>query len=69
MRTNIVLDDKLVEKGMNYIGIQTKRELVDFALRELIRRKERKKILSLKGKLRWEGNLDEMRSSRFDDTR
>ena len=69
MRTNIVLDDKLVEKGMNYTGIQTKRELVDFALRELIRRKERKKILRLKGKLRWEGNLDEMRSSRFDDTR
>ena len=57
MRTNIVLDDKLVEKGMHYTGIQTKRELVDFALRELIRRKERKKILSLKGKLRWEGNL------------
>jgi len=57
MRTNILLDDKLVEKGMNYTGIQTKRELVDFALRELIRSKERKKILGLKGKLRWEGNL------------
>jgi Arc/MetJ family transcription regulator len=69
MRTNIVLDDKLVEKGMNYTGIRTKKDLVNFALRELIRRKERKKILSLKGKLRWEGNLDEMRSSRFDDTR
>jgi Arc/MetJ family transcription regulator len=69
MRTNIVLDDKLVEKGMNYTGIRTKKDLVDFALRELIRRKERKKILSLKGKLPWEGNLDEMRRSRFDDTR
>jgi Arc/MetJ family transcription regulator len=69
LRTNIVLDDKLVEKGMNYTGIRTKKDLVDFALRELVRRKEGKKILSLKGKLRWEGNLDEMRSSRFDDTR
>jgi Arc/MetJ family transcription regulator len=69
MRTNIVVDDKLVEKGMRYTGIRTKKDLVDFALRELIRRKERKRILSLKGKLRWEGNLDEMRSSRFDDTR
>ena len=57
MRTNIVLDDKLVEKGTNYTGIQTKRELVNFALRELIRRKERKKILGVKGKLRREGNL------------
>ena len=57
MRTNIVLDDKLVEKGMNYTGIRTKKDLVNLALRELIRRKERKKILRLKGKLRWEGNL------------
>jgi len=69
MRTNIVLDAKLVEKGMKYTGIRTKKDLVDFALRELVRRKERKRILSLKGKLRWEGNLDEMRSPRFDDTR
>jgi Arc/MetJ family transcription regulator len=69
MRTNIDLDDKLVKKGMNYTGIRTKKDLVEFALRELIRRKERKRILGLKGKLRWEGNLDEMRSSRFDDTR
>ena len=68
-RTNIVIDDKLVEKGMKCTGIRTKKDLVDFALRELIRRKERKRILGLKGKLRWEGNLDEMRSSRFDDTR
>jgi Arc/MetJ family transcription regulator len=67
MRTNIVIDNKLVEKGMKYTGITTKKKLVDFALRELIKRKERKKILGLKGKLRWEGNLDEMRSSRFHD--
>jgi Arc/MetJ family transcription regulator len=59
----------LVEKGMNYTGIRTKKDLVEFALRELIKRKERKRILGLKGKLRWEGNLDEMRNSRFDDTR
>jgi Arc/MetJ family transcription regulator len=67
MRTNIVIDNKLVEKGMKYTGITTKKKLVDFALRELIKRKERKKILGLKGKLHWEGNLDEMRSSRFHD--
>jgi Arc/MetJ family transcription regulator len=36
MRTNIVLDDKLVKKGMNYTGIRTKKDLVEFALRELI---------------------------------
>ena len=67
MRTNIVLDDELVEKGMKYTGIKTKKKLIDVALRELIGRKERKKILKLRGKLHWEGNLDEMRGMRFDD--
>lgn len=67
MRTNIEIDDQLVEKGMNYTGIRTKRELVDFALRELIQRKERRRILNLKGKLRWDGNLEERRRSRFHD--
>jgi len=69
MRTNIVIDDKLIEKGMKYTGINKKKQLVDFALRELVNRKERKRILSLKGKLRWEGNLDETRRSRSNDSR
>ena len=68
MRTNIIIDDKLIERGMKYTGIRTKTKLVDFALRELILRKKRKEILKLKGKLHWEGNLEEMRSVRFDDT-
>ena len=65
MRTNIVINDELVKKGMQYTGIKTKTKLVDVALRELVSRKARKEILGLKGKLRWEGNLDEMRSARF----
>jgi Arc/MetJ family transcription regulator len=69
MRTNIVLDEKLIEKGKKYTGINTKKDLVDFALRELIKREERKKTLALKGKLHWEGDLEEMRRSRFRDTR
>jgi len=68
MRTNIVLDDKLIEKAMKYTGIKTKRELVDFALRELLIRRERKEILGLQGKLHWDGNLDEMRKARFCDS-
>ncbi len=67
MRTNIILDDRLIVKGKKLTGIHTKKELVDFALRELIRRKERKSILKLKGKLRWEGKLEEMRKARFYD--
>jgi Arc/MetJ family transcription regulator len=63
-----VIDDRLIEKGMKYTGINKKKQLVDFALRELINRKERKKILALKGKMHWEGNLDEMRRFRSDDS-
>lgn len=62
-RTNIVLDEGLVEQGMQLTGLKTKRELVDYALRELVRRKEQKKVLELQGKFKWEGNLDEMRTT------
>jgi Arc/MetJ family transcription regulator len=65
MRTNIVLDDKLVDKAMKYTGIKTKKDLVNFALRELLDRMERKNILLLEGKLCWEGDLGDMRKDRF----
>ena len=67
MRTNIVIDEELMKKGIHYTGLRTKKELVNYALRELVQRKERKEILRLKGKLHWEGDLEEMRRSRFDD--
>jgi Arc/MetJ family transcription regulator len=68
MRTNIVIDDELINKVIEYTGLKTKKEAVNFALRELIERKERKEILRFKGKLNWEGDLEEMRRNRFDDT-
>ena len=64
-RTNINLDDNLVSKGLKATGLRTKRELVDLALRELVRREEQKSILELEGRLRWHGNLDEFRKGRF----
>lgn len=64
MRTNIVLDDKLVEKGMAITGIKTKKELVNYALKSLIDRKNMYEILSLKGKVNWEGSIEDMRSNR-----
>lgn len=63
VRTNIVLDSKLVEAGLKATGLTTRRELVDFALRELLRHKQQKKLLSLKGKVSWEGDLAAMRSA------
>lgn len=64
VRTNIVLDSKLVKAGLKATGLKTRRELIDFALRELLRHKQQKKLLALKGKLSWEGDLSEMRAGR-----
>jgi Arc/MetJ family transcription regulator len=56
-RTNVVLDDTLVAKCQRATGIQTRRALIDHALRELLRRKRQRKILELRGAVRWEGDL------------
>lgn len=63
-RTNIVLDDKLVDDCMKATGIRTQKALIDHALHELLRRENQSKILELKGKILWEGNLDEWRQGR-----
>jgi Arc/MetJ family transcription regulator len=65
MRTNIVLDDKLIERAQKLTGIKTKREVVHEALRTLILLREQAEIRSLRGKLKWEGNLHEQRLSRI----
>ena len=65
MRTNIVLDDKLVERAQKLTGIKTKREVVQEALRTLILLREQAEIRNLRGKLKWEGNLGKQRQSRF----
>ena len=61
MRTNIVIDDRLMARAMRLSGAATKREAVEQALELLVRIKQQQKIRSLRGKLHWEGNLDEMR--------
>ena len=63
-RTNVVLDDKLVDACQKVTGIKTRRSLIDYALRELLRHESQSKILELKGKVHWEGNLDEWRRGR-----
>lgn len=61
-RTNIVLDTRLVDTGLRLTGIKTRRELVDLALRELVRHEQQKRLLALKGRIDWEGDLDAMRT-------
>jgi Arc/MetJ family transcription regulator len=65
MRTNIVLDDKLVERAQKLTGIKTKREVVQEALRTLILLREQSEVRILRGKLLWDGNLDDQRRSRI----
>ena len=64
MRTNIVLDDKLIARARKLTGIKTKREVVHEALRLLILLKEQAEAHALRGKLPWDGNLDDQRQSR-----
>lgn len=64
MRTNIVLDDKLIERAQKLTGIKTKREVVHEALRVLILLKEQAEVRALRGKLPWDGSLSDQRQSR-----
>ena len=63
-RTNIDLDDRLVEEGLRVFKCKTKKALIHLALKELLKAETRKEILKLRGKLKWEGDLEEMRRSR-----
>lgn len=67
MRTNIEIDDELLRQAMAASGQTTKKAAVEEALRLVIQLKKQERILRLFGKVRWEGNLDEMRESRFPD--
>ncbi len=64
MRTNIVIDDNLMAEAMAVTGLGTKRELVDTALRTLIRINRQADVLALAGKIDWVGDLDTMRQGR-----
>ena len=63
MRTNIEIDDELLQKALRISGLKTKRAVVEAGLRMLVRLKKQEDILSLVGKVHWEGNLDESRQS------
>ena len=64
MRTNIVLDDNLVEEALRLTGTTTKREVVDLALRRLVQLERQRAVLDLEGKVSWEGDLDVLRGTR-----
>jgi len=64
MRTNIVINDQLMQAAMQASGASTKREAVDLGLRMLVKLKQQQGIRAYRGKLAWQGDLEEMRLDR-----
>lgn len=64
MRTNIVIDDKLMTDALKASGCTTKKEAVEQGLKLLVRQSQQQEIRKLRGKIKWEGDLDEMREGK-----
>jgi Arc/MetJ family transcription regulator len=64
MRTNIVIDDKLMRDTLRATGLKTKREAVELGLQTLLNLRKQAQIRRLRGKLDWQGDLNAMRSDR-----
>lgn len=64
MRTNIVIDDKLMRDTLRATGARTKREVVELGLRTLLRLRQQEAIRGLRGKVDWQGDLEAMRRDR-----
>ena len=61
MRTNIVIDDRLIAEAIKATGASTKREAVELGLKALIQLKKQESIRGMRGKLKWRDDLDRMR--------
>ncbi|PCI00566.1 MAG: DUF2191 domain-containing protein [Zetaproteobacteria bacterium] len=64
MRTNIEIDDNLMADALKATGLSTKKEAVELGLKALIRLNQQASIRALRGQLKWEGNLDKMRTEK-----
>jgi len=63
MRTNIEIDDKLMNDVLKATGLKTKKDAVELGLKTLIRLNKQEKIKKFRGKLQWTGDLDDMRTN------
>jgi len=64
MRTNIEIDDSLMADALKATGLRTKKEAVELGLKALIKLNKQASIRALRGKLKWEGSLEEMRAKK-----
>ena len=62
MRTNIIIDDNLMQKALHLGGYKTKKQAVEEGLRLLVRLKKQEEIRKYRGRLYWEGDLNKMRN-------
>jgi Arc/MetJ family transcription regulator len=67
MRTNIEIDDQLVSKAMRSSGVRTKKAVVEAGLRLLVNTHSQTAIRRLRGKVKWEGDLNQSRLGRIQD--
>ena len=68
MRTNIVIDDRLMRRAMRASGLRTKRETVEAGLHLLVRVQAQTAIRALKGAVEWHGDLAQSRTGRVSPT-
>jgi len=64
MRTNIEIDDMLMADALKATGLKTKKEAVELGLKALIKLKKQGSIRALRGKLKWDGDLNKMRTQK-----
>ena len=64
MRTNIVIDDKLMNEALRTTGLKTKREVVELGLRTLLRLGQQGGVRKHRGRFSWAGDLDAMRTEK-----
>jgi Arc/MetJ family transcription regulator len=64
MRTNIVIDDKLMKDTLRATGLKTKREVVELGLKTVLRLRQQEDLRRFRGKVNWQGDLDVMRTDR-----
>jgi len=63
MRTNIVIDDELMANALKATGLNTKKEVVEQGLKLILKQNQQQAVRKLRGKLKWEGDLDQMRGA------
>ncbi len=64
MRTNVVINDDLMKSALKLSGLKTKKDTIEAGLQLLVKINRQKKVKDFRGKLKWVGNLDEMRTDK-----